>query len=154
MIKTTGATKIQKPDLVILNRKRDIAIACDATVVAGNTELLREQDMKITIYKNLDIHNCIKRTRIGTVTNAAVAVNWRGCIAEKSAKWLLELGKTSDLSLISAATCEGGFCAWKNYNHNTFQTNRMKMKDRKCGLPKPKRRNVAEIGIILPLDIV
>ena len=99
---------IRKPDL-ILDRGECVTIL-DVTIVADNSDLEECHEIKCLYYDQPAIQQWVQQCYgPRSISFEAVAMNWRGLLAVRSAEALRPLGlSASFLSLISRVTLERG----------------------------------------------
>jgi len=111
---------IQKPDLVLV-RNSDLTIL-DVTIVAENTDLEKTHNDKCVYYDVPAIREwaqlCLEPKHIAF---EALAMNWRGLPATRSAVALRRLGLSAPfLSLVSAVALEHVTWIVNHFRHSTY----------------------------------
>ena len=112
--------RIHKPDL-ILDRGECVTIL-DVTIVKGNSDLEECHEKKCLYYDQPAIRQWVQQCyQPRSISFEAVAMNWRGLLAVRTAAALRALGLSAlFLSLISLVTLECGMWIVNHFRHSTF----------------------------------
>lgn len=118
---------LRKPDLIIINRDKNLSLAVDVSIVADSADLESEHNNKVNYYDNSEIRSWIKtRTKVDDVQVSALIFSWRGCVGLAGAEMMTRfLGATTkDIGMMSLTVCESGYSTWVDYNRSSYRIRR------------------------------